>query len=93
MLLGISDFTHVRIRGTIAGVPADTMDAHEIGGFLRPSANRFFKLFFVSREEIKQKSCCCQFELKTRENYNETVKAYASNPEKQVKLKSICYVF
>lgn len=55
MLLGIPDFTNFRIRGTIAGVCADTKGAHEIGGFFSPSANRFCRRCLITREEIKQK--------------------------------------
>ncbi|XP_032798525.2 uncharacterized protein LOC116935302 [Daphnia magna] len=82
MLLGIPDFTNFRIRGTIAGVCADTKGAHEIGGFLGPSANRFCRLCLITREEIKQKSCFDQLEMRTRENYDEAVEASSSNPEK-----------
>jgi hypothetical protein len=92
MLLGIPDFTNFRIRGTIAGVCADTMGGHEIGGFFSPSANRFCRLCLITREKIKQKSCFDQFEMRTRENYDEAVEASASNPEKasETGIRSCC---
>lgn len=41
MLLDVPDLTYFRIRGTLVSVCGDTKGAHEIGGFMSPSAKKF----------------------------------------------------
>ncbi len=63
-----------------------------LGDFFSPSANRLCRLCLITREKIKQKSCFDQFEMRTRENYDEAVEASASNPEKasETRIHSCC---
>ena len=92
MLLDIPDFPNFRIKDTIAGVCADTnKGAHEIG-FLGPSATKFCRLCLISRDEIKQKSCFDQLEMRNRYNYDDAVKYSAANPEKasETGIRSCC---
>lgn len=56
MLLHIPDMPNFCIRGTLVSVSADTKGAHEIGGFLSPSANKFCRLCLIHRSEINFKS-------------------------------------
>ena len=52
ILLDITDLSNFRIRGTLVSVFADTKGAHEIGGFMSPSENKFCRLCLIHQKWI-----------------------------------------
>ncbi|EFX81173.1 hypothetical protein DAPPUDRAFT_317930 [Daphnia pulex] len=64
MLLDIPDMQNFCIRGTLVSVSADTKGAHEIGGLMSPSANKFCRLCLIHRSEINFKSNVDQLVLR-----------------------------
>nr|CAH0106788.1 unnamed protein product [Daphnia galeata] len=74
MLLNIPGLPNFRVRGTIAAVCADTKGAHELGGFLSPSANKFCRLCLIDRKDIRFCSCINPLIMRNRTNYENAVK-------------------
>jgi hypothetical protein len=64
MLLDIPDTHFFCIRGTLVSVSADSKGAHEIGGFMSPSAKRFCRLCLIHRSVINFKSNVDQLVLR-----------------------------
>ena len=74
MLLNIPGLPNFRVRDTIAPVCAETKGAHELGGFLSPSANKFCRLCLIDRKDIRFCSCVNQLIMRNRTNYENAVK-------------------
>jgi hypothetical protein len=73
-LLNIPGLPNFRVRGTIAAMCADTKGAHELGGFLSPSANKFCRLCLIDRKDIRFCSCVNPLIMRNRTNYENAVK-------------------
>lgn len=56
MKLSVPGLGDIYIRWTIVGFCGDTKGAHEIGGFMSLSANKFCRLCLIDRSEINFKS-------------------------------------
>lgn len=56
-------------------VSADTKGAHEIGGFMSPSANTFWRLCLILRSDVNFKTNIDQLVLRDRNNYDQAVVA------------------
>lgn len=83
MLLHIPGFTNgLLVRGSIAAVCADSKAAHELGGFLSPSANKFCRLCLIDRKDIKNCNCFDQLNMRNRNNYEDAVKESSDCIEK-----------
>lgn len=84
MLLDIPGFTNgLLVRGFIAAVCADSKAAHELGGFLSPSANKFCRLCLIDRKDIKNCNCFDQLNMRNRNNYEDAVKESSDCIEKR----------
>lgn len=59
-----------RIRGTIVSFCADTKGAHELGGLMSPSCDRFCRICFIRKSDIRSHSTADSLELRTPENYD-----------------------
>ena len=75
MPLDLSDFDNFFLRGTVVSVCADTKGAHEIGGFMSPSANKCCRLCLIDRCDINYNSNLDQLELRSKDNYDAAVVA------------------
>ena len=73
MLLQIPSLPDFRLRGSIAAVCADTKGAHELGGFLSPSANTFCRLCLIDRKDIRHFSCFDKLIIRNKTNYDNAV--------------------
>lgn len=69
MLLNVSDMPGFRLRGSIICVCADSKAAHELGGFMSCSAEKFCRLCLLSRAEILSCREVDRTLLRNRENY------------------------
>ncbi|KAJ8037515.1 hypothetical protein HOLleu_18345 [Holothuria leucospilota] len=65
----------VQIHGTLTSLSADTLAAHDILGFLGPSANRFCRLCLAKREEIQTKFSEEEFVLRSIKQHDEHAEA------------------
>jgi hypothetical protein len=70
MLLNIPHHPGFRIRGTIASFCADTKGAHELGGLMSPSCDRFCRICLTRKSDIRSHSTTDNLELRTPENYD-----------------------
>ncbi len=59
-----------RIRGTIVSFCADTKGAHELGGLMSPSCDRFCRICLIRNIDIRSHSTADNLELRTPENYD-----------------------
>ncbi len=75
MLLDIPDLPNFKFRGTLVSVSADTKGAHEIGGFMSPSAKKLCRLCLIHRSKINFKTNIDQLVLRDRNNYDQAVVA------------------
>ena len=93
MLLDVADLADFRIRGNLVSVCADTKGAHEIEGFMSPSAKKFCRLCLIERPKINFKSRIDELVLRDRNNYDEAVVASNSYvneiPKTGVKFSSL----
>lgn len=61
------------LRGTVVHLTADTKGAHQLLGFIGPSANCFCRQCLIHRADLIKKKRPSQLEMRTRENYDQTV--------------------
>ncbi len=59
-----------RIRGTIVSFCADNKGAHELGGLMSPSCDRFCRICLIRNIDIRSHSNADNLELRTPENYD-----------------------
>ena len=69
------DAEDVHLRGALTSVSGDTLAAHEMFGFLSPSADRFCRLCLARRDEIDQLFTEEEFQLRTVEDHDRQVEA------------------
>ena len=74
MLLNVDSMPGYRLRGTVICLCADTKGAHELCGFMSPSADSFCRLCLIKRSEIPLLSQVDKSRLRNRENYAAGVK-------------------
>jgi len=93
MALDVNDIADFRLNGTIVSACANTKGAHEIGGFMSPSATKFCRLCLISRSDINHKWLLDDLELRTRKNFDLAVenskKDYNTIPLTGVKRASL----
>lgn len=70
MLLNVSDMPGFRLRGSIICLCADSKAAHEVGGFMSCSAEKFCRLCLLSRNKILSCREVDRTLLRNRENYS-----------------------
>ena len=74
MLLTIPGRPNFRVQGTIAISAADTKGAHELGGFMSPSCDKFCRGCLISRRDIRQHPTSKSLVLRNQTNYDNGVK-------------------
>lgn len=75
MLLNIPNRPGFRIHGTIITFCADTKGAHELGGFMSPSANKLCRLCEIRRLDLKNHSTTDSVVMRTRDSIDEAVES------------------
>lgn len=74
MKLNIPGLLDFYIRGTLVHLCADSKGAHELHGFLSPSANMFCRQCLIHKAAIRQHVHIRSVEMRTVENYKEIVR-------------------
>jgi hypothetical protein len=73
MLLNISHRPGFLIHGNLATFCADTKGAHKIGGFMSPSATRFFRVCEISRNDFRDHGTTDNVVLRSKDSINDQV--------------------
>lgn len=68
MLLDIPHRPGFGVHGTLVSFCADTKGAHEIGGFMSPSAKKFCRVCHISRNEIRDHGTTDNVVLRTKQS-------------------------
>ncbi|KAK4030543.1 hypothetical protein OUZ56_023786 [Daphnia magna] len=68
MLLDIPHRPGFGVHGTLVSFCADTKGAHEIGGFMSPSAKKFCRVCHISRNEIRDHGTTDNAVLRTKQS-------------------------
>ncbi|MFO0089362.1 MAG: hypothetical protein ACK518_00865, partial [bacterium] len=90
LALNVPELGPFSIKGTIVGFCGDTKGAHEIGGFMSPSANKLCRLCLINRAEINVKSRISDLDFRTRENYDAAAAA-SQDDVKSIPLTGVKY--
>lgn len=69
MLLNLEDGTTLYIHGSLASICGDTKGAHELFGFMSPSATKFCRLCHTSRYNIMKHSTAQTVNMRNRESH------------------------
>lgn len=80
MLLDVKDLVDFRLCRTWTSACADTKGAHEIGGFMSPSATKFCRFCLIGRCEINHVYFVDQLVARNRQNYNLAVENSSKDP-------------
>lgn len=81
MLLDIPSRSNFRVHGTIATLCADTKGAHEIGGFMSPSATKLCRLCNIERSAIRNHATTDSIVFRTRQSIDDGVQRVLHCPE------------
>ncbi|KZS17764.1 Uncharacterized protein APZ42_016191 [Daphnia magna] len=81
MLLDIPSRSNFRVHGTIATLCADTKGAHEIGGFMSPSATKLCRLCNIERSAIPNHATTDSIVFRTRQSIDDGVQRVLHCPE------------
>ena len=93
MLLDIPHRPGFRVHGTIVTLCADTKGAHEIGGFMSPSATKLCRLCEISRADIRNHPSSDNVFLRSRQSIDEQAQYMAENcpnGDPSTGIKGIC---
>jgi hypothetical protein len=74
MELKLIDGGRLNVHGTLASVCADTKGAHEMFGFMRPSADKFCRLCLISRKDILNHPTAESVEMRIQKDHDAEVK-------------------